>query len=66
MTSNIFLANALGLSRANVTATKKRDQLGNVVPVAPVNCVPLSAGANAFDFRNRGIAELFQGKQVNR
>lgn len=66
MNPNIFFANALGLSRANVSAIKKRDQHGNVVPIAPGNSVPLSAGANAFVFRNRGIAELFQGKQANR
>lgn len=66
MSSNVFLANALGLSGANVTAIKKRDQQSDVTPTPRGSTVPLSAGASAFAFRNHGIAELFQGKQVNR
>ena len=66
MSSNVFLANALGLSGANVTAIKKREQQSEVTPVPRGSNVPLSAGADAFTFRNHGIAELFQGKQVNR
>lgn len=66
MSSNVFLANALGLSGANVTAIKKRDQQSEATPVPRGSTVPLSAGADAFAFRNHGIAELFRGKKANR
>jgi len=66
MSANVFLANALGLSGANVSVIKKRDQESEVKPAPRGGTVPLSAGADAFAFRNHGIAELFQGKPVNR
>ena len=64
--NQVSFAESFGLNKASLDAIKKRE-LKNVVPDStPQKAVPLSAGADAFAFRNHGIAELFQGKQINR
>lgn len=64
--NEVSFAESFGLNKASLIGIKKRE-LNNVEPSnAPQKVVPLSAGADAFAFRNHGIAELFQGKQGNR
>lgn len=63
--NEMSLAHAFGLSNASLSAIKKRElQKAGLSPAAE-NPIPLSAGANAFAFRTRGLAEFFQRKTAN-
>ena len=60
--NELSLAHSFGLSNANLAAMKKRIQNKDAPPSVVQTVVPLSAGADAFEFRNKGIAAMFQGK----